>query len=93
MITKNDVEHVAFLARIKLSEEEKDIYTRQLSDIIKYMQKLNELDTENIEPTAHVLSLENVFREDKVGEHLNPEKVLLNAPDREGNFFRVPKIV
>lgn len=93
MITKADVEHVALLARLELTEEEKELYTKQLSDILKYAQKLNELDTEGVPPTAHVLPLKNVFREDKPGKHLEVEKALANAPDREDNFFRVPKIV
>lgn len=93
MIKKADVEHVAMLARLELSAEEIELYTRQLSDILEYAQKLGALDTENVEPTAHVLPLKNVFREDKVGEHLELEKVFSNAPDREDNFFRVPKIV
>jgi len=93
MITKAEVEHVAMLARLKLTEEEKELYAKQLSDILEYAQTLNELDTEDVPPTAHVLPVKNVFREDEVGNHMDPEKVLSNAPDREGNFFRVPKIV
>ncbi len=93
MITKSDVEHVALLARLELSEEEKELYTKQLSDILEHAQTLNQLDTGDIPPTAHVLPLQNVFREDKVGDHLDPDKALSNAPDKEGSFFRVPKIV
>ncbi|MTI85959.1 MAG: Asp-tRNA(Asn)/Glu-tRNA(Gln) amidotransferase subunit GatC [Firmicutes bacterium] len=93
MINKSDVEHVALLARLELSEEEKELYTKQLSDILEHAQTLNKLDTENVLPTAHVLPLKNVFREDEVGDHLDTEKALSNAPDKEENFFRVPKIV
>ncbi len=93
MIKKSDVEHVALLARLELSEEEKELYTKQLSDILEHAQTLNKLDTENVPPTAHVLPLKNVFREDEVGDHLDPEKALSNAPDKEESFFRVPKIV
>ncbi|AEG59578.1 Asp-tRNA(Asn)/Glu-tRNA(Gln) amidotransferase subunit GatC [Desulforamulus ruminis] len=93
MISKQDVEHVALLGRLELTEEEKELYTQQLNKILDAAKALQELDTENVPPTAHVLSLQNVFREDRVGEHIDPEKALSNAPDRDENFFKVPKIV
>ncbi|MBO8128462.1 MAG: Asp-tRNA(Asn)/Glu-tRNA(Gln) amidotransferase subunit GatC [Peptococcaceae bacterium] len=93
MLTIADVEHVALLSRLELTPEEKEMYRRQLAKILDYAAKLQELDTENIPPTAHVVPLQNVFREDEVGEHLPPEKVLANAPDREDNFFKVPRIL
>ncbi|AEG15261.1 Aspartyl/glutamyl-tRNA(Asn/Gln) amidotransferase subunit C [Desulfofundulus kuznetsovii DSM 6115] len=93
MITIKDVEHVALLARLELSEEEKQMYTKQLNAILEYAQMLNELNTDDIPPTAHVLPLKNVWREDEVGEHLPPEEVLANAPETEGQFFKVPRIV
>jgi len=93
MITKSDVEHVALLARLELTEEEKEMYTKQLADILGYFQSLAELDTQDVPPTAHVLPLVNVFREDEVGGHMPTEEVLANCPEREGNFFKVPKIV
>lgn len=93
MLTKNQVEHVALLARLELSEEEKDKYATQLSAILEYAEALNKLDTENVPPTAHVLPLKNVFREDRVGEHVANEKATANAPAKEGNYFKVPKIV
>ncbi|GAV26260.1 asparaginyl/glutamyl-tRNA amidotransferase subunit C [Carboxydothermus islandicus] len=92
-ISLKDVEHVAMLARLKLSDEEKEMYTKQLNDILKYAEQLQELDTEKVKPTAHVLPLKNVFREDKVHQHLDTEKALANAPEREENFFKVPKII
>lgn len=92
MITKKQVEHVALLARLELSEEEKEKYATQLSAILEYAAALNKLDTTNVPPTAHVLPLKNVFREDRVTPHLTNEKGTANAPDREGNYFRVPKI-
>lgn len=92
-IKKQDVEHVAKLARLTLSVEEKELFTRQLSDILTYIGKLNELDTKNVEPTTHVLDLDMTLREDIVRESLKPEEVLSNTPDREGNFFKVPKII
>ncbi|WP_334109900.1 Asp-tRNA(Asn)/Glu-tRNA(Gln) amidotransferase subunit GatC [Thermodesulfitimonas autotrophica] len=93
MITRKDVEHVALLARLELTEEEKELYTGQLAKILEYASVLRELDTENVPPLAHVLPLQNVFREDKVGTHLDAEAVLAHAPDREERFFRVPRIV
>jgi len=93
LLTRQEVEHVALLARLALSEEEKELYTRQLRDILEYAARLNELDTTDVPPTSHVLPLSNVFREDEVGEHLSPEEVLANAPEREGGFFKVPRIV
>lgn len=93
MLTIKEVEYVALLARLELTAEEKKMYLRQLGDILEYAQKLNRLDTTGVPPTAHVLPLKNVFREDRPGEHLPPEKVLANAPDKEGQFFKVPRIV
>ncbi|MCL5290020.1 MAG: Asp-tRNA(Asn)/Glu-tRNA(Gln) amidotransferase subunit GatC [Bacillota bacterium] len=93
MISKQDVEHVALLARLELSEEERELYTRQLNKILDAARALQELNTDGVPPTAHVLPIQNVFREDRAGEHMDPEKALANAPDREENFFKVPKIV
>ncbi|WP_027363279.1 Asp-tRNA(Asn)/Glu-tRNA(Gln) amidotransferase subunit GatC [Desulfotruncus alcoholivorax] len=93
MISLKDVEHVALLARLELNEEEKEIYTKQLSDILEHARKLQDLDTTGIQPTAHVLPIKNVFREDKAGEHLPVEKVLANAPEKQDHYFKVPKIV
>lgn len=93
MITRADVEHVALLARLELSEKEKEIYTEQLAKILEYAAVLQELDTADVPPTAHVLPLHNVFREDRVGDHLPVDEVLANAPDREGNYFKVPRII
>jgi len=93
VITRKDVEHVALLGRLELSEEEIEVYTKQLGRILDYASVLNELDTENVPPMAHVLPLQNVFRQDAVGRHLDPEAVLSHAPDREDRFFRVPRLV
>lgn len=93
MISKQDVEHVALLARLELNEEEKELYTQQLNKILDAARALQEVNTDDVPPTAHVLPIQNVFREDKVGQHIDPEKVLVNAPDREENYFKVPKIV
>ncbi len=92
-ITQKDVEHVALLSRLKLSEDDKDKYTQSLNAILEYMEILNRVDTSGIEPTAHVLPLKNVFREDEVKETLEKELVLSNAPDEENGCFRVPRII
>lgn len=87
------IEYVALLARLKLTGLEKELFTRQLDTTIEYINKLNEIDTADIEPTAHVLSLENVFREDTVIPSLSGDAALQNAPEREGEFYRVPRII
>lgn len=93
MISKKDVDHVALLGRLELTEQERDLYTKQLNDILEHFQSLERLDTENVQPTAHVLPLKNVFREDWVGQHISREDALSNCPDRDENFFKVPRIV
>jgi aspartyl-tRNA(Asn)/glutamyl-tRNA(Gln) amidotransferase subunit C len=93
LITKADVEHVATLARLGLTEEEKEKYTEQLNSILGYAEMLNKLDTSNVPPTAHALPLQNVFREDVIGKSIPNEVATANAPDKDGNFFKVPKIV
>ncbi len=92
-ITRKEVEHVAHLARLKLSEAEADQFTAQLDQILTYFEKLNELDTSGIEPTSHSVPMMNAFREDQAKPSLNIEEALANAPDKEGNFFKVPKII
>ena len=88
-----DVEKVAKLSMLKLTEEEKSIYGSQLGSILEYINKLNELDTSKIEPTSHVLALDNVSRDDTPGCSLDVEEALQNAPDRSENFYRVPRII
>lgn len=92
-ITIQDVEHVASLARLELTPEEKETFTVQLDAILQYMDKLNELDTDQVEPTTHVLPLVNVMREDEPHASLPLDKVLLNAPDEEDGQFRVPAVI
>jgi aspartyl-tRNA(Asn)/glutamyl-tRNA(Gln) amidotransferase subunit C len=92
-ITIETVEHVANLARLYLSEEEKKEMANTLSSILDYMDKLNELDTTDVPPTAHIIPLKNVFREDVVKESLPREEVLKNAPEKERGFFKVPRII
>jgi aspartyl-tRNA(Asn)/glutamyl-tRNA(Gln) amidotransferase subunit C len=92
-ITLKEVEHVARLARLELTAEEKERMRAQLDSILSYIDKLNELDTSAVEPTSHVLPMTNVFREDEVTLPLAQEAVLTNAPDRHDLFFRVPRIL
>lgn len=93
IITKADVEHVALLARIELTEEEKELFTDQLNRILEYFRKIDEVDLEGVEPTYHVLEIKNVFRKDEVTEHLSHEEALLNAPRKEREYFKAPRIV
>lgn len=92
-ITPNDVEHVANLARLELSDAEKLQFTDQLNAILNYVEKLNSLDTENVEPTSHVLPITNVMRTDERQASLPIEKVLLNAPDAEDGQIKVPAVL
>ena len=92
-ISKEQVEHVAKLARLEVSEDEKAMFARQLSAILTYMDQLKEVDTEGVEPTATVLPTENVWREDAVRLSLAQEQALANAPEQADGFFRVPKII
>lgn len=88
-----DLEYVAKLARIGLSKEEIEKFSPQLSKVLDYINKLSELDTEEISPTTHVIDIKNVLREDKVKEPLAREEVLKNAPDKEDGCFKVPKVI
>jgi len=92
-ITMKEVEHVARLARLELTDDEKERMRAQLDSILSYIDKLNELDTSAVEPTSHVLPMMNVFRDDEVRPSLSQEEALANAPDRQDLFFRVPRIL
>ena len=92
-ISKAEVEKVAKLARLELSEAEIDEFTGQLGAILEYVEKMNELDTESVEPLAHCLPVHNVFRDDEVRESLGTERTLANAPQHSEEFFRVPRIL
>lgn len=93
MISATQVEHVAQLARLALSEEEKQRLTEELNAILTYMEQLNEVPTAGVEPTAHVLDLVNVFRDDTVRQTLKVDEALANAPETAHHFFVVPRIV
>lgn len=91
-ITRQDVEHVARLSRLEIGGEI-DQFTAQLNAILDYMDKLNELDTSQVEPTAHVLPLQNVMRPDEVHQSLPREQALANAPEQQDGYFKVPRII
>lgn len=84
---------MAKLARLHLSEEEKREMSEKLSQILSYMDKLNELETDQIPPTSHVIEVKNVFRDDEVLPSLPVEEALQNAPDRVNGYFRVPRVI
>jgi aspartyl-tRNA(Asn)/glutamyl-tRNA(Gln) amidotransferase subunit C len=93
IITEEEVAHVAYLARLELTEEERKLFTTQLDSILGHFRRLQELDTEGVPPTSHAINMENVLRDDVVTESLPVEDVLANAPHRDGDFFLVPRIV
>ncbi|MCL5981114.1 MAG: Asp-tRNA(Asn)/Glu-tRNA(Gln) amidotransferase subunit GatC [Firmicutes bacterium] len=92
-ITREEVVHVARLAMLEISGEEVALYTEQLNAILEYADKLKSLETEGVEPTAHVLPLRNVFREDEIRPGLPREEALANAPAEEEGLFRVPRVM
>jgi aspartyl-tRNA(Asn)/glutamyl-tRNA(Gln) amidotransferase subunit C len=92
-ITRKEVDHVAKLARLELTEAEKVMFTGQMDSILAYVDKLNELDTDGIIPTSHAVPMENAFRADEVVPSIGADNALLNAPDRSDSFFRVPQVI
>jgi aspartyl-tRNA(Asn)/glutamyl-tRNA(Gln) amidotransferase subunit C len=92
-LTRADVQRVAVLARLRLTESEASELTAQLDAILAYMDKLNEVDTSNIEPFSHAADGTNAFRDDKVTNQPDTDALLANAPERDGTFFKVPKII
>lgn len=93
MITQDEARHVALLSRLDFSGEELDRFTRELNRIIEYIDQLQRLDTEGVEPTSHAIRQINVFREDEPRLSLSNEQALANAPDSEDGFFKVPRII
>lgn len=92
-ITKEQVEHVAKLARLNLTEEEKEHLTKDMEAIIAFADQINELDIADVKPTDHVIPINNVFREDVIKASMDREQLLKNAPSSENGCFSVPKIV
>jgi aspartyl-tRNA(Asn)/glutamyl-tRNA(Gln) amidotransferase subunit C len=93
MISREEVQHVARLARLHLTDEEAERMREQLDAILAYIDKLRELDVEGVEPTAHAVPLVNVMRDDALAPCLSQAQALANAPDRADEFFRVPRII
>lgn len=92
-ISRDDVVKVGQLARLQLNDEEVSTFTSQMDAILAYVDKLNELDTDHIIPTAHAVPLENAFRDDVMRPSLGADHALAAAPDRADDFFRVPKVI
>ncbi len=92
-ISIEQVKHVAHLARLAITEEEAEMFKEQLDAMISFSEQLNELNTEGVEPTSHVLTIKNVFREDVAKSGLPIEDVLKNAPDKKDGYIRVPAIL
>lgn len=92
-IDETQVRKVAKLARLDLSDAEVSEFTGQLSAILEHVEKMNELNTDNVEPLAHCLPVHNCFRDDVIKESLGTEKTLANAPQKDDQFFKVPKIL
>ncbi|MCL5405844.1 MAG: Asp-tRNA(Asn)/Glu-tRNA(Gln) amidotransferase subunit GatC [Deltaproteobacteria bacterium] len=92
-ITRDEVRHVALLARLQLSDAEEEQMTGQMNNILEYMDKLNELDTKDVEPTTHAIELRNVFRPDRVEPSLDRKDSLGNAPGTDGVNFVVPRVL
>lgn len=88
-----DIEYVAKLARLKLSPKEKELFSRQLGDILRYIEKLNQLDTKNVEPTSHSIPMQNIWREDKAKGSLDYELLKRIMPDEHNGFFKVPPVI
>ncbi len=92
-VTIKDVEHIAKLAKLEFSEAEKEKFTHQFNDILRYMEQLNSVDTANVEPLAQVIELQNVFREDTVQPSTPTDEALKNAPAATDRHFKVPKVI
>jgi len=94
VIDKKVVKHVALLSRLELDDKDLELYSSQLAAILSYINKLDEIDTKDVQPTSHPLSsLKNVFRKDILKKSLDMDEVLKNAPAREGDFFKVPQVI
>ncbi len=92
-ITKETIEYVAHLGRLELEPQEIELYTQQIDNILQYMDALNSLNTDGVEPTSHAVPMDSVFREDAVKDSFAIDDSLKNAPERPGSFFKVPPII
>jgi aspartyl-tRNA(Asn)/glutamyl-tRNA(Gln) amidotransferase subunit C len=91
MLSKKQVEHIAYLARLKLTEKEKEKFSKELSQILNFVKKLNEVDTEKVEPFVFE-KIKNVLREDKIKKYEEFKKLIDQAPEKEGNFIKIKKV-
>ncbi len=92
-LTPEEVEHVALLGRLQLSEAERERFTTQLNSILQYFEQLQQTDTTGVAPTSHAVPITNVFRADAPAPSLTPEEALQNAPDQDRDCFRVPRVI
>lgn len=92
-VHKEIVKHVADLGRLSIKEEELEGFASQLGQVLEWADKLQELDLDGVEPTAHVLDMKNVFKSDERRKSLSNEKALKNAPDKEAGYFKVPRVI
>lgn len=92
-VTRKEVEHIAKLARLRFNDVELESFTDQLNEILNYVEKLNELNTDDVEPLSHPVEDENVFREDKLKPSTGRDDALKNAPSKTEEFFKVPKVI
>jgi aspartyl-tRNA(Asn)/glutamyl-tRNA(Gln) amidotransferase subunit C len=93
VLSRAEVEHIAELVKLALTEEEEEVFARQLSSILEHFQALQALDTTGIPPTAQVITLRNVMRADEITPSLSPEEALVNAPQAEKGYFKVPTVL
>ena len=92
-VNNNEVKHIAKLAKLEFNEEEIGKLTHDLNEILEYVDKLNRLDTENVEPLSHPIEGSNIFREDELRESVDTESALKNAPESTHEYFKVPKVI
>jgi aspartyl-tRNA(Asn)/glutamyl-tRNA(Gln) amidotransferase subunit C len=92
-LTPEQVEHVALLARLELTAEERERFTTQLNSILEYFEQLRQLDTAGVPAMSHAVAMSNVFREDELQSSLPPEEALQNAPNQANACFRVPRVI
>lgn len=92
-LSRQEVEKVSLLARLRLTEEELDLMTSQLGQIVEYVEQLSALDTEDVEPMAHAVEIQNVFADDEVASSLDRDQALANAPNRDDECYRVPAVL
>jgi aspartyl-tRNA(Asn)/glutamyl-tRNA(Gln) amidotransferase subunit C len=92
-LTPEEVEHVGLLARLRLTEDERNRFTTQLNSILQHFEQLQQIDTSGVAPMSHAVPMSNVLREDEVRPSLTPEEALQNAPDQERDCFRVPRVI